>query len=410
MRITHLEVQNIKRIRAISCELKDGVVVIEGDNRQGKTSLLDSIAMALGGKELVPEKPIRDGEKEGYVKVVMDDIEVVRHWKNPYESRLVIKNVDGEPIVTKPQSFLNERIGQNTLDVMNFINMNHGEKVRFFQGITGLDLDKLRDQREAAYQDRRDFNRQITQVATRLSAYPEKMDKPTKVDAKEIEDKLTKAAEHNQKRIELGGKLKQVIDSLETTTQNIVEWEKQLKEARELEEHLQKRQKELALEVKNTKPIDTKPMQDELSNVRQMAQAEIDYTNWRALKDQHADLMKSHDAAQKLMDETDAKIQAAIQGAKLPIEDLRFDGQEIYYHDIPIEQCSEEERITIGIAVGVQENPKLRTLLVRDASGVGAKALKRIEKIAKEKKFQIILEKQADKKGEAIYIEDGLIK
>ena len=51
VKINTLELENVKRIRAIHLEpTENGLTVIGGKNGQGKTSVLDSIAWALGDR------------------------------------------------------------------------------------------------------------------------------------------------------------------------------------------------------------------------------------------------------------------------------------------------------------------------------------------------------------------------
>ena len=60
--INKLEIENVKRIKAVKVEPSPtGLTVIGGNNNQGKTSVLDSIAWALGGNRFKPSKATREG-------------------------------------------------------------------------------------------------------------------------------------------------------------------------------------------------------------------------------------------------------------------------------------------------------------------------------------------------------------
>ena len=52
--IVTLEAENIKRLKAVEITPEGNLVVVGGKNAQGKSSVMDSIAYALGGKKLVP--------------------------------------------------------------------------------------------------------------------------------------------------------------------------------------------------------------------------------------------------------------------------------------------------------------------------------------------------------------------
>ena len=63
-KIVSLRAENIKRLRAVEITPAGHLVEITGRNGQGKTSVLDSIEMALAGKRSIPTRPIRDGAEE----------------------------------------------------------------------------------------------------------------------------------------------------------------------------------------------------------------------------------------------------------------------------------------------------------------------------------------------------------
>ena len=62
VKITAFEAENVKRIKAVQITPQiNGLTVIGGNNNQGKTSVLDAIAWALGGNKYRPETAQRDG-------------------------------------------------------------------------------------------------------------------------------------------------------------------------------------------------------------------------------------------------------------------------------------------------------------------------------------------------------------
>ena len=62
MKINQLEIENVKRIKAVKvAPAEDGLTIIGGNNNQGKTSVLDAIAWALGGDRYRPSQAVREG-------------------------------------------------------------------------------------------------------------------------------------------------------------------------------------------------------------------------------------------------------------------------------------------------------------------------------------------------------------
>lgn len=75
VKINSLEFENVKRIKAVQIKpTKNGLTVIGGKNRQGKTSVLDGIAWTLGGDKFKPSSPQREGSViEPHLKVTLDN-------------------------------------------------------------------------------------------------------------------------------------------------------------------------------------------------------------------------------------------------------------------------------------------------------------------------------------------------
>ena len=59
--VTELRAENFKRVKAVQLTpAPSGLTVLGGNNNQGKTSVLDAIAWALGGDRFRPSNPKRD--------------------------------------------------------------------------------------------------------------------------------------------------------------------------------------------------------------------------------------------------------------------------------------------------------------------------------------------------------------
>ena len=62
VKINSLELENVKRVKAVKLEpTASGLTVVGGKNNQGKTSVLDAIAWALGGAKYKPSQAQREG-------------------------------------------------------------------------------------------------------------------------------------------------------------------------------------------------------------------------------------------------------------------------------------------------------------------------------------------------------------
>lgn len=114
VKINSLEFENIKRIKAVKLEpSSNGLTIVGGKNRQGKTSVLDAIAWALGGDNFRPSNAKNDSSVlPPSLKVTLDNgIVVERKGKN---STLKVTDPRGN---VSGQSLLNSFIEKLALDL-----------------------------------------------------------------------------------------------------------------------------------------------------------------------------------------------------------------------------------------------------------------------------------------------------
>ena len=129
MKINRLEIENVKRIKAVKVTPKEsGLTIIGGNNNQGKTSVLDAIAWALGGDRYRPSEAQREGSViPPQLHIVMNNgLVVERKGKN---SNLKVT----DPTGTKAgQQLLNEFISQLALDLPHFMEASWTRKSTYF--------------------------------------------------------------------------------------------------------------------------------------------------------------------------------------------------------------------------------------------------------------------------------------
>lgn len=135
VKISTLEVENVKRIKAVSIEpTANGLTIIGGNNRQGKTSVLDAICWALGGEKYRPSQPQRTGsELPPHLKLTLSNgLVVERSGKN---SSLKVIDPNGRK---GGQQLLNEFVEQFALDLPAFMEMSDKKKADVLLRIIGI--------------------------------------------------------------------------------------------------------------------------------------------------------------------------------------------------------------------------------------------------------------------------------
>ena len=73
-RIVKLQVAQVKRLSVVEITPDGAVVIIRGKNSAGKSSVLDSIMYALGGKKAIPSQPIKQGEDSATIRIKVENV------------------------------------------------------------------------------------------------------------------------------------------------------------------------------------------------------------------------------------------------------------------------------------------------------------------------------------------------
>ena len=135
--ITSLELENVKRIKAVSVTPNPtGLTIIGGKNNQGKTSVLDAIAWALGGNKHRPSQPQRSDAPglDPHLKVTLSNgIVVERKGKN---SSLKVIDPSGR---AGGQQLLNSFLHELALDLPKFMEASNADKAKTLLQIIGVE-------------------------------------------------------------------------------------------------------------------------------------------------------------------------------------------------------------------------------------------------------------------------------
>ena len=153
IKINKLEIENVKRIKAVKIEpTANGLTIVGGNNNQGKTSVLDSIAWALGGENFRPSKAQREGSviPPNLHMVMSNGLVVERKGKN---SSLKVTDPNGNK---GGQQLLNEFVEQLALNLPKFMESSGKEKARTLLKIIGIgdQLAELEQQEKELYNER----------------------------------------------------------------------------------------------------------------------------------------------------------------------------------------------------------------------------------------------------------------
>lgn len=420
--IVSLESNNVKRLKAVRITPSaEGLVVIKGDNGEGKSSVLDSIAYALGGEKLCPPEVIRRGEKSAEVTVDLGDFIVSRRW-TPSGSTLKVATPDGAKY-SSPQGMLDKLVGTLSFDPLEFARQKPKEQYETLRRLVGIDFSKLEAKRKALYDERTGANarlRDTTAVFEAALHYPDA--KPVVVADLLAEQDAIRAKEQEQERAR--GACEAAAQSvtagkewLDEQKGRIAELERQLADARtkltEGEKRLEQRRAEVvvaeealaAIAVPEIEPVRAKLASAEEANAQVRANAQRAEAEKKKLA--------AEAEAKRLTTEIeaiDAEKAKQLGAAKFPIGGLGLAGEGVTFRGVPLEQASQAERIRVSLAIGLALNPRLRVLLIRDASLLDARSLELVAAMAEESGAQLWIERVGTDGEGGVLIEDGEVR
>lgn len=426
MKIVSMHSENVMRLRVVDITPGDTTVVVGGRNAQGKSSVLRSIEMALGGKDAAPRTPVRNGEEVATIRLDLGEVVVTRRMTSDGKSTLAVKSREGATF-SSPQAMLDQLVGGLSFDPLAFSRMKPREAADVLCRLVGLDLAGYQTRRQALYEERTAVNRQLKAAEGVLAGSPRYDDAPaSQVSVADVSAELA-AARQAQKDADAAE------HESKTAARRVAIRDEAIEECRaeiaELRERLSRLEPHLAREV-DSRPalVDAATKaSDEASRLASLVPdsdaiaarlQEIEVINGKVRANRvHEERVQAaaqertkSEALTAAIEAVDAEKVAAVCGAAFPVPGLSVDDDGVTLNGVPFEQASSAEQLRASVAIGIAMNPKLRVLLVRDGSLLDGDGLKLLADLATEHDAQVWVERVADNAdGCTVFIEDGAV-
>lgn len=432
-KIVKLQAENVKRLSAVEIEPNGNLVVIAGDNGNGKSSVLDSIQYALGGAEMFAKEPVRQGADKARIVVDLGDLIVTRTISRNGNTSLKVTNSAGLTY-SSPQAILDKLVGKLSFDPLSFAQMKPVQQSETLRVLAGLDFTKQKQNRQEKFDERTVVNRTVESLKNRIAALPAPKAGIPDVEqsASEIIAKQQEAITANQengKKCDAHEKAKSELEGMEEEHEELkneqAEIERQLTQLQENYQAIQKRisdhidaklakrkaVEESAAVVAKLVNIDLQPFTDQLTSIEETNKL---VRNKQQRVEMEKQFREEKDKADKLtnsINAIDAEIESAVQNAKYPIKGLSINADgDVLFNGLPLEQASSAEQLRVSVAIGLALNPKLKVLLVRDGSLLDGKSWKLLKDLATEADAQVWIEKVGTSGEVSVVIEDGMVK
>lgn len=409
MKINKLEIENVKRVKAVKMEpAADGLTVIGGRNNQGKTSVLDAIAWALGGEAFRPSEAVREGSViPPNLKVVMNNgLVVERKGKN---SALKVTDPSGQKA---GQQLLDSFVEKLALNLPKFMESSGKEKAKTLLKIIGVE-----DQVEALERQETDqYNRRraIGQIADQKKKFakeqpyypdaPKELVSPTEL-IRQQQEILARNGDNQRKRdlaeqIQIDynrqyGLVKSLEAEFSEARAKLSAIESDLETARKSAEDLQDESTaELEANIANIEEINRK------------VRANLDKDK---AEEDAREYQRQYDELTKDLEETREKKAALLKSASLPLPGLSVADGELIYNGQKWDNMSGSDRLKVAAAIVRKLNPECGFVLMDKLEQMDIDTLKEFGTWLEAEGLQVIATRVSTGEECSIIIEDGYV-
>lgn len=411
LRVVELQAENVMRLKAVRIRPDGDVVIIGGENAQGKSAVLACIEMAIAGAKAIPDAPVRRGETEAHILLDLGEIRIERTF-DPTGTRLVVRGADGTP-KKSPQALLDALYSKVAFNPLEFASQKPAEQLATLKRIVGLDFTELDAKRAALYQKRTEVGRAHDVVELRCTSFPIACATAPDVEIsvaalmveKEAADAVNAAKAKAFDTLERERRSRErAEEAVEAARQELAKQETLYKLAVERENAADAATLELGPDEDTTAIVEAiKGAEDVNRMVRAKRERQAAYDECKRLEEQRSKLTEEIEAI-------DAQKADAMKRAKWPIPGLGFSADGVTLNRLPFEQASAAERLKTSLAIGMEQNPRLRVLLLEDASLLDKASMAILREMAADNNMQVWVERVGDGDEGAIIIEDGEIK
>lgn len=402
MKINRLEIENVKRIKAVKIEPREsGLTLIGGNNNQGKTSVLDSIAWALGGERFKPSQATREGSViPPNLHIVMNNgLIVERKGKN---SALKVTDPNGNK---GGQQLLNEFVEQLALDLPKFMESSGKEKAQTLLQIIGVgdQLINLEKEEKELYQERLYVGRTADQKEKFAKEQPYFPEAPKDLVSpsdliRQQQEILARNGENQRKRENLH-KLEQEYQKINDDLSELLAKQKRIEEDLRIAK----------LSAADLQDESTAELEASISNIEEInrkVRANLDKE--KAEDDAKVYRSQYNELTEKISD-LRSKKNSLLDSAELPLPELSVADGELIYKGQKWDNMSGSERLKVSTAIVRKLNPDCGFVLLDKLEQMDMKTLQEFGLWLESEGLQAIATRVSTGDECSIIIEDGYV-
>lgn len=409
IKLNKLMIENTKRVKAVSIELTDGLNVIGGRNGQGKTSILDAIAWALGGNNFKPGAAKREGSLTDPILHVelSNGLIVERKGKN---GSLKVTDPEGKKY---GQQLLDSFISVLALDLPKFMNANDREKADTLLKILGIG-DKLHEldvNEKNIFSKRTEVGRyrdRKKQAAEEMTYFPNLPREP--ISAVELLRKQKEILMRNEENKKKRAELQQLRNRKSKLDHEIKEMREDLENLMNHKEEIEMYIEDAAKEVKDLKDESTADLEKDLAEIDETNQKIRTNAQKEAVEIEADNLATEYDTLTDRIEDIRKQRMKLLDAADLPLPGLAVKDGKLLYNSIPWDGMSGADQLKVATAIVRKLNPECGFVLMDKLEQMDKETLADFGSWLEKEGLQVIATRVSTGDECTIIIEDGMVK
>ena len=417
IKINKLEIENVKRVKAVKLEpSQTGLTIVGGNNNQGKTSVLDSIAWALGGAAYKPSKAERDGSvTPPHLHIVLSNgLVVERKGKN---SDLKVTDPKGQKA---GQQLLDSFVEKLALDLPKFMEASDTEKANTLLNIIGVgsQLKELEQQEKEIYNERLAIGRIADQKAKFAKEQEYFPDAPKDlISASELiqqqQEILARNGENQKKRdrlSEITFEKHRIFDEAQRLEEQIKSLQERLDERKNAYESVVKDEVIAMKTVNELQDESTEELEKSLADIEEInRKVRINLDKDKA-EDDAREYQVQYDSLTGKLNEVRKQKTELLNDANLPLPELTVDDGKLLYKGQQWDNMSGSDRLKVATAIVRKLKPDCGFVLMDKLEQMDMITLKEFSEWLEKEDLQVIATRVSTGEECSIIIEDGYAK
>lgn len=409
VKINKLEIENVKRVKAVTIEpTSNGLTILGGNNNQGKTSVLDAIAWALGGNKYKPSKPARDGSMNPPTLrlELSNGLIVERKGKN---SDLKVTDPSGQKA---GQQLLDSFVEELALNLPKFIESSSKDKANTLLQIIGVGdkLWELDRKEERLYNERRTIGQIADQKKKYAAEQPQYPEAPNELVSiadliHEQQEILARNGENARKR----QNREEIRSQLHLSEARLKQLKEQLAQEEAVHDKLMGDYVEANKSIEDLVDESTEEIENSIANIEEINRKVRANLDKEKAEEDAKQYSSQYDQLTKQIQDVRDERTSLLDSADLPLPGLSVEDGELVFEGQKWDNMSGSQQLRVSTAIVRKLKPECGFVLLDKLEQMDIPTLTEFGKWLESEGLQAIATRVSSGEECQIIIEDGYV-